>query len=288
VHSDNPQSGSHVKTGVVRKFITSRRAALLAVIAPLVLAGCQLPTFGAYHGITKGGSQTFKLWQGFSVIAVIIGGGTFLLILWVVFRYRHRSDAIPRQTQYNVPLEVLYTIVPILVVIGLFAATVVVENQVLSEPTPKATVNVTAFQWGWKFVYPGQNVVVVGQTTQDPTMVVPLGENVKMNLRSSDVVHGFYVPELNFSRFAQPGLLNTFTFNFDKLGVFKGQCTQLCGLYHSLMYFKIQVVTKTQYQAWLKANALSPAQAVAAANASANQINAGIPVKPAQTSYGVN
>jgi cytochrome c oxidase subunit 2 len=268
--------------------MSSRRAALLAVIAPLVLAGCQLPSFGAYHGITKGGTQSYELWQGFSVVAAVVGGGTFLLILWVALRYRRRGDTIPRQTQYNVPLEVIYTIVPILIVIGLFAATVVVENQVLSEPTPKATVNITAFQWGWKFVYPGENVVVIGQTTQNPTMVVPEGVNVKMNLVSSDVVHGFYVPALNFSRFAQPGLNNTFTFNFDKTGTFKGQCTQLCGLYHSLMYFQLQVVTPTQYRTWLKANALTPAQAAAAAAASANQINAGIPVKPAQTSYGVN
>jgi cytochrome c oxidase subunit II len=267
--------------------MTSRRAALLAVIAPLVLAGCQLPTFGANHGATKGGTESFKLWQGFSVTAVIIGGFTFLLILWAALRYRRRGDAIPRQTQYNIPLELIYTIIPILVVIGLFAATVVVENQVVSNPNPKATVDVTAFQWGWKFVYPGQNVVVVGQTTQDPTMVLPVGENVRIVLRSSDVVHGFYVPKLNFSRFAQPGLLNVFTFNIDQPGIYTGQCSQLCGLYHSLMYFQIKAVSPAAYQSWLSAHALSPAQAKAAAAATASQASSGILVKPAQTNYGV-
>lgn len=267
--------------------MTSRRAAQLGVIAPLILAGCQLPTFGANHGATKGGTESFKLWQGFSVAALIIGGFTFLLIVWASLRYRRRGDAIPKQTQYNIPLELLYTIIPILVVIGLFVATVVVENQVVSNPSPNATVDVSAFQWGWKFVYPGHDVVVVGQTTQDPTMVMPANENVRIDLRSSDVVHGFYVPKLNFSRYAQPGLLNVFTFNVNQTGIYKGQCSQLCGLYHSLMYFKIKVVSQADYGAWLRANALSTAQAAAAAAATYGQTNSHIAVKPAQTNYGV-
>ena len=78
-----------------------------------------------------------------------------------------------------------------------------------------------------------------------------------------------------------------FTFNIDQPGIYTGQCSQLCGLYHSLMYFQIKAVSPAAYQSWLSANALSPAQAAAAAAATASQASSGIPVKPAQTNYGV-
>ena len=108
---------------------------------------------------------------------------------------------------------------------------------------PNVTINVNAFQWGWKFTYPGKDVVVVGQTTQDPEMVMPVNENVHINLTSSDVIHGFYVHDFNFSRYALPGVLNQFTFRAVETGTYHGQCTQLCGLYHSLMCFSVKVVS---------------------------------------------
>ena len=266
-----------------------RRAILLALSTPLILAGCQLPSFGAYGGVSKTGTDTFKLWQGFSVAAVIIGGGTALLMIFVVLRFRARKEdtSLPKQTQYNVPLEILYTILPIIVVIGLFAATVVVENKVVANPTPQATV--TAFQWGWKFTYPGHRAYIVGQTTQTPTMVMPADEDVRINLRSADVVHGFYVPKFNFSRFAQPGLLNVFTFNITKPGLYKGQCAQLCGLYHSLMYFDVRVLPLDQYNAWLEQQdaKTSVVSAIAQTGAIASQISPRVPTNRAQ-SQGAN
>lgn len=280
------------ETGASRR-TSRRRALLLAIVSPLLLAGCQLPSFGAFHGATKPGSNSYKLWQGFSIAAIIIGGGTFLLILFVVLRYRSKKGTqsdIPKQTQYNIPLEIIYTIAPIIVVFGLFAATVVVENQVTANPTPKATIDVSAFQWGWKFQYPGHRAVVVGQTTQDPTMVMPAGQNVRINLRSLDVVHGFYVPQFNFSRYAQPGLLNTFTFNVTKPGLYKGQCSQLCGLYHSLMYFQVRVVTPAQFQAWLAVQdaQTSASTADAAAGATALGSSSRVPTNRTITNYGGN
>ena len=265
------------------------KALLISLVAPLLLAGCKVPSFGAFSGASKTSNDVFKLWQGFSIAAIIIGGLTLALILWAVFRYRKRSDEIPKQTQYNVPLEIIYTIVPIVIVIGLFAATVVVENKVVSNPTPQATVDATAFQWGWKFTYPGHKAVVVGQTTQTPALVMPAGQDVRINLVSSDVVHGFYVPQFDFSRYAQPGMTNTFTFNISKPGVYPGQCSQLCGLYHSLMYFKVIVLPRASYQAWLALKDASTSTADAAAAALANSLgtSARVPTNPSGTNYGV-
>ena len=280
-------SGSRHADATPKNRRSRRRALLLAIIAPVLLAGCQLPSFGAYQGVSHTANSTFKLWQGFSVAAIIIGGGTFLLILFVMLRFRRKakSDAIPKQTQYNIPLEIVYTILPILVVFGLFAATVVVENQVVANPTPGATINVSAFQWGWKFTYPGHRAVVIGQTTQNPTMVMPANEDVRFELRSLDVVHGFYVPQFNFSRYAQPGFLNTFTFNVTKPGLYRGQCTQLCGLYHSLMYFQVRVLPPAQYRAWLALkDATTPLSKAVSQNAAVGlATNPRIPTNPAQS-----
>lgn len=174
-----------------------------------------------------------------------------LLIIWATLRYRRNGDTIPKQTQYHIPLEIFYTIVPILVVIGLFVSTLVVENKVVALPQTTTEINANAFQWGWGFTYPHENAVVVGSTTATPTMVMPVDTDVRVNLTSTDVVHGFYVREFNFSRYALPGVTNRFTLHAIHTGTFFGQCSQLCGLYHSIMYFKVKVVTQSEYQQWL-------------------------------------
>ena len=105
-------------------------AAALVAAGAVALTGCQLPSFGAYKGATTQARSTFHLWQGFFIAGLIVGGFVLLLILWAVFRYRRNSDEIPRQSQYHTLIEILYTVVPILIVIGLFIATVIVENKV--------------------------------------------------------------------------------------------------------------------------------------------------------------
>jgi len=225
-------------------------------VGALLLTGCQLPTFGGYKGATTQARSTFHLWQGFFVAGIIVGGFTLLLITWAIFRYRRRkrdAETMPVQTQYHTLTEIIYTVMPILIVIGLFVATVVVENKVTAvEPNPYARVHVYAFQWGWEFSYPN-GVKIIGQTTDAPTMVVPTGETVRITLDSYDVLHGFYVPEFNFSRYATPGYSTQFDFNVLHDGVYRGQCTQLCGLYHSLMFFNVRSVSPSAYQTWLRA-----------------------------------
>ncbi len=221
-------------------------------LGALLLTGCQLPSFGAYKGATSQGRSTFHLWQGFFIAGLIVGGFVLLLILWAIIRYRRRSDDIPRQTQYHTLTEITYTVLPILTVIGLFVATVFVENTVTAvEPHPYTTIHVYAFQWGWEFQY-DNGVKVIGQTTDAPTMVLPTNKTVRVYLRSFDVLHGFYVPEFNFSRYASPGYWTSFDLNVLHNGVYRGQCTQLCGLYHSIMFFNVRSVDPGAYQTWLR------------------------------------
>jgi cytochrome c oxidase subunit 2 len=200
------------------------------------------------------------------VVLALVGG----LITWSIIRYRKKSDEIPRQFQYHIPIEITYIVVPVIMVLILFGFTVYTENQVDAvTPTPAVKVHVTAFQWGWKYQYPGK-VTVTGVTTEDPDpiglnggqcapavdclgpgLVVPAGQTTRITLNSQDVIHGFYVPAFNFSRYAQPGVTNVFDLTVDHAGIYRAQCTQLCGLYHSLMFFHVVALPPNQFRAWL-------------------------------------
>lgn len=272
-----PPQGASVR---VRRWRRLRNLVVLP-LAAMALAGCTVPTFGASPGATSSSRSVYHLWQGFSIIAAIVGTLVIILIAWSVVFHRRKSDDIPKQSQYHIPLELTYTIVPILIVLGLFAATMVVENKEVANPKTNVVIDVNAFQWGWKFTYPGHDVVVIGQTTQDPMMVMPVNENVRINLTSSDVIHGFYVHAFNFSRYALPGVLNEFTLRAESTGVFHGQCTQLCGLYHSLMWFRVKVVSDSQYQTWL-AGHYNPTAYAAAQAATKQQTSSIVPTKQAK------
>jgi cytochrome c oxidase subunit 2 len=246
-----------------------RRHLLLAVAAPIAVGGCGFyPTYGASRGATKQGQDTFKLYSGMMTTGIIVAVLVGLLILWTLLRYRKRSDEMPRQFHESIPIEILYTAIPILMVGVLFAYTVLTENNVdattptnavvTSTGTPVVNVRVTAFQWGWRFDYPAFNVGVAGETTQGPNnrgpqMVVPVGQTVQVTLVSDDVIHGFYVRDFNFSRYALPGVTNVFDLTVLHAGTYNGQCTQICGLYHSEMLFSVRAVSPSAFNKWTSA-----------------------------------
>ena len=263
-----------------------RLAALIALpLTALLLSGCTVPSFGAKKSDTVTGRSTYQLWQGFSIAAAVIGGFVILLIVIAVIRFRAKGATIPRQSQYHLPLEIAYTISPIVMVFVLFGYTVVVENKVVAEPATPYQVSINAFQWGWKFSYPGTNALIVGHTNQNPMMLIPVGVPVHYTLTSTDANHGFYVRDFNFSRLAIPGIKNEFSFQAIDTGTFNGQCTELCGLYHSLMYFRVKVVTLPEFLAWEKKfDTPAGAAAAQAANLVVEQETSSIiPTKPTGT-----
>jgi cytochrome c oxidase subunit 2 len=239
----------------------------VAIAAPLLLAGCNMyPTYGASRGATVQGQETFKLYSGMMTTGIIIGGLVGLLILFTVLRYRRRTDDMPKQFHESIPIEILYTSIPFVIVAFLFLYTVLTENNVdaivpvnatvTSTGVPVEHVTVTAFQWGWRFSYPDHNVQVQGEVTNGPgghgpQMVLPVGEKVQITLVSNDVIHGFYVRDFNFSRYALPGVVNLFDLDVVHTGTYFGQCTQICGLYHSEMLFSVRAVTPAAFRSWI-------------------------------------
>jgi Heme/copper-type cytochrome/quinol oxidases, subunit 2 len=125
----------------------------------LVLSGCDLNNefwrFGFPEGVTEESIAVRQLWTGSVIAALIVGFIVWGLIIWSVIMHRKKGDELPRQTAYNLPLEIAYSIFPFLVIAGLFFFTVVVQNDVMERSDePDTTIAVNAFKWNWQFVYP--------------------------------------------------------------------------------------------------------------------------------------
>jgi cytochrome c oxidase subunit II len=240
-------------------------AAALGLLV-LALSGCTTSPWmrlGMPSPVTKQGQTILTLWQGSWIAAIGVGAVVWGLILWACVFHRKRSDDLPPQVRYNMPIEIVYTVVPFILVAVLFYFTAKDENYVDAvSKDPSVVVNVTGFQWSWEFSYPqykvpnsAGDVSLIGQPYPGPlpTLVIPDHETVKFTLNSLDVVHSFWIPEFLFKRDVIPGHTNYFQVMATKTGTFTGRCTELCGIYHSLMLFKVKIVTPQQFTKFMHA-----------------------------------
>jgi cytochrome c oxidase subunit 2 len=227
---------------------------LLAVAALLLAAGCA-PT-----SVTQEGEAIYGVYNFFLYIAAVVFVLVAGLIVWSMIRYRRRGDQLPEQVHGSNKLELTWTVIPLLLVVVLFVVTIQAQNRVLNQADrPALTIDVLAFQWSWRFTYEGQQAQVVGTPERAPEMVVPVGQPVRIKLRSADVVHSFYVPRTLFKRQAIPGRTTEFDLTFEKVGTYQGHCVQFCGLAHADMLFTVRVVSQGEFQTWLAQAARSGA-----------------------------
>jgi cytochrome c oxidase subunit II len=245
------------------------RLAALGLLGVVTLTGCEMPNnefwrFGWPEGITDESQAMRELWTGSVIAALIVGFGVWGLIFWAVIRYRKRSDELPKQTAYNLPLEIVYTILPFVIIAGLFFYTVVVQNQVMERSDdPDETIAVNAFKWNWQFVYPGtegengQPVETVGTSAEIPILVLPTDRTIRFEVASADVIHSFWVPEFLFKLDVIPGNENgrdnVFEVTVREEGAYVGRCAELCGTYHAYMNFEVRAVSGDDYDAYLEA-----------------------------------
>jgi len=273
------------KDGAPRRRATQRqvrrwlpRAALGFALVTLT-AGCNSTTveqLGLRNPLTTQAKLIVDLWQGAWIAALAVGAVVWGAILWAVVVYRKRGDKIPHQVRYNLPIEILYTVVPFIMVGVLFYFTARDQNKITQlSAHPDVIVDVTGFQWSWEFQYPqypvknsANGVTEVGymwngklgtanNTHQLPLLEIPAHETVRFNLRSNDVVHSFWILPFDFKRDVLPDHPNHFevtpTATLYKGPDTFGHCSELCGLYHSSMLFRIKIVTPAQFKAWITA-----------------------------------
>ena len=253
---------------------------MVAVASAAILTGCTSDTLAQWGrwGMPEAASDRApfigNLWNSAWIASMVIGVFVWGLIGWVVFRYRRRAeDETPRQVRYNLPLEILYTLVPFLIIGVLFFFTVQSQNAVLAKEADEDVhvVDVIGQKWSWTFNYReadnpaiGADAHTVGTLEDIPTLVLPLGEPVRFNLQSADVIHSFWVPDFYFKLDVIPGHPNSFDVTPTKEGTFLGKCAELCGTYHAAMVFNVEVVSVDEYNARIKELAASGGEGVVA------------------------
>ncbi|TFV52243.1 cytochrome c oxidase subunit II [Blastococcus sp. TF02A-35] len=221
--------------------------------------------FGWPEGITEEATAMRELWTGSVIAALVVGIIVWALIGYSVVRHRKRGDELPRQTAYNLPLEIGLTVLPFVIIAGLFFFTVVTQNKVMERSAdPDETIQVNAFKWNWEFVYPetaseadGEPVSTVGSSTDIPILVVPTDRSIRFQVASADVIHSFWVPEFLFKLDVIPGNENgrdnVFEVTVQEEGAYVGRCAELCGTYHAYMNFEVRAVSGDDYDAYLAA-----------------------------------
>jgi len=239
----------------------------LALVTMLVLAACTpqqtlgwLPT---ERGTTNQVDRVIGLWTTSWIVLLIVGAITWALIIWaaVVYRRRKGQTGLPVQLRYNMPIEILYTIVPLILVLGFFAFTAR-DQAAIEEPLadPDVQIEVYGKRWAWDFNYLSDDVYYQGiqaqtdesnQITFDtlPTLYMPVGQKVEIKLESRDVIHSFWVIDFLYKKDMIPGKSNYWYFIPEKEGTYSGKCAELCGEHHSLMLFNVEVVSQEEYDA---------------------------------------
>lgn len=235
-----------------RRAVTSGAVVLSLVLG---LAGCssaELPRLGFPTPATDHAERILSLWQGSWAAAFAVGAVVWGLIIFSVIFHRRRSDALPVQTRYNVPVEMLYTVVPFIMISVLFYFTARDETKILElSENPDHEIHVVGRQWSWTFEYSDENTAVAGSPADPPTLVLPRGETVRFTLTSPDVIHSFWVPSFLFKMDVIPGRVNRFEVTPTKEGTYMGKCAELCGIDHSRMLFNVAVVSPAEYRRYV-------------------------------------
>jgi cytochrome c oxidase subunit II len=238
----------------------------LAVTCAVALSGCgaSLRRGLLPKGVTSESGSIITFWNGSWLAALGVGVLVWGLILWCVVVYRRKKDAVglPEQLRYNVPIEILYTIVPVFMVAVLFFYTARLESaQMDVSAKPDVTINVVAKQWNWDFNYidagtfeTSSMVALTGEpgvAATLPTLYLPVNQRVEFVLTSRDVIHSFWVPQFLRKLDVIPGKVNRFQVVPTEIGTFQGKCAELCGAYHASMLFRVKVVSLADYKAHL-------------------------------------
>ena len=224
-----------------------------AAATTLLAAGCspqEALSFNAPDGATEQSAMIEHFWFGSWVAVLAVGLLTWGLILFAAFRFRRKDgDPAPKQLRYNVPLELMYTVVPLVLILGMFYFTA--RDQIVLtkvSANPDNTVGVVGFRWSWAFNYQ-EGVYDVGTAEPDdtPTLYLPVNESVVFHLESPDVIHSFWVPAFLTKLDVFPDRLNEFEVTPNKVGTYVGRCAELCGVDHARMLFQVKVVSQAEY-----------------------------------------
>lgn len=228
-----------------------------AVGTAVLTAGCTVDEalrMGMPEPATKEAPIIERLWIGSWIAAWLVGLLVWGLIVAAIVLYRRKAHhGMPAQTKYNVPIEILYTVAPLIMILALANFVWKDQAQLMAlTDKPTHTVGVVGFRWSWAFNYVDEGVYDIGTPGERPTLYMPIDETARFELTTPDVNHSFWVPAFLFKMDLIPGRVNKFELTPDKLGTFAGKCAELCGVDHSRMLFDVKVVSRAEYEAHLE------------------------------------
>jgi cytochrome c oxidase subunit II len=217
-----------------------------------------------------------------TIVSLVVLG----LMLWIVARYRAKANPVPSKTTHNTTIEVIWTLVPVLILVAIAVPSIdLLAKQYAPPPRDAITVKTTGYQWYWGYEYPDHGIgeYVSNMLTKDQAsargepyqlavdnrMVVPVNRTVKLIVTGSDVIHSWAMPALWVKMDAVPGRLNEVTFKADRIGVYYGQCSELCGVNHGYMPIAVEVVSEADFARWVASRGGTMPGAAAAAPAPA-------------------
>lgn len=193
-----------------------------------------------------------------------------LLLAYVVIRFNAKRNPVPSTTTHNTWLEVIWTLVPTIIVVIIAIPSLRVLYKVDRVPESEMTLKVIGYQWYWGYQYPDQDVAFESNYIQDKDIksgqvrllsvdkpvVVPVDTTIRVQITAADVIHSWAVPALGVKKDAVPGRLNETWMRVDKPGVYYGQCSELCGAGHGFMPIEIHAVSKPEFEEWVKQHKL--------------------------------
>lgn len=201
-----------------------------------------------------------------TVVSLLVLG----LLLYAMARFNRRANPVASKTSHNTMIEVVWTLIPVLILVVIAVPSIrLLAHQYKAPAKGAVTVKVTGYQWYWGYTYPDNggfevisNILPAGEATKrgepeqlgaDNRMVVPAGEDIRIQTTGSDVIHSFSVPSLWFKLDAIPGRINERVMHIDEPGVYYGQCSELCGVRHGYMPIVVEALPRAKFEAWVKA-----------------------------------
>ncbi|CAN5375927.1 cytochrome c oxidase subunit II [soil metagenome] len=237
-------------------------------------------------------------------MCIIISLFVLGLIVWICIRYNKKANPTPARWAHNTTIEIIWTILPVMILVGISLFSFRLLFAYHDMPTPDLTVKATGNQWNWTYEYPDQGIAEyvsnmvpedelaakglphsLYRLAADEPIVVPVGKVVRVLVTGADVIHAFALPAFGLKTDAVPGRVNETWFRAERTGIFYGQCSELCGVDHAFMPIEIHVVTQEQFAAWVvsKGGSMTPKTAAEAPGGTAAQVVAGTSGAPVAT-----
>jgi len=230
------------------------------------------------------------------------------LLIWICIRYNKKANPVPAKWSHNTLIEIVWTVLPVLILVGISLFSFRLLFAYHNMPTPDLTVKATGNQWNWSYEYPDQGIAEyvsnmlpedeiasrgmphsLYRLAADEPIVVPVGKTVRVLVTATDVIHAFALPAFGLKTDAVPGRVNETWFRADRTGVFYGQCSELCGVDHAFMPIQINVVTEAEFAAWVasQGGSMTPRTAEQAPGGTVAQVAAGATGAPTASEAAV-